>query len=115
MVENLQNGQNHQVVGAMADELRSTHRHWQAESQTTVGTIHFAKKKNLPALFDLFQGKLHLYEIYFKACKLGLGELEKYVNNARFKFEATYNLWLYPKVGNLSERLASDPRIERLE
>ena len=103
------------MIGAMADELCSTHRHWQAEFHTTVGTIHFAKKVNLPALFDLLQGKLHLYEIYFKACKLGLGELEKYINNARFEFETTYNLWLYPEVGELSERLSSDPRIERLD
>ena len=44
-----------------------------------------------------------------------MGELEKYVNNARFEFETTYNLWLYPEVGDLSEKLASDPRVERLE
>ena len=92
MAENGQNGRGREVVGAMADKLRSTHRHWEAEFVTTVGTIHFAKKKKLPSLFDLFQGKLHLFEVYFKACKLGLGELEKYVNNARFEFQTTYNL-----------------------
>lgn len=115
MVENRQNRRDHEVVLATADELRTTHRHWEKEFVTTVGTIHFAKKKNLPSLFDLFQGKLHLFVVYFRACKLGLGELERYINNAWFLFETAYNLWLYPEVGGLSDKLASNPRIERLE
>ena len=95
--------------------MRNTHRHWEEEFITTVGQIHFAKKRNLPSVFDLFQGKLHLFEVYLKACKLGLGELERYINNARFLFETTYNLWLYPEVSDLSDKLTSDPRIERME
>ena len=80
-----------------------------------MGTIHFANKRNLPALFDLFVGKLHLYEIYIKACKLGLGELVRFVNSSRFEFETAYNLWLYPEMEEVSEKLADDPRIQHLE
>ena len=86
----MQNGPNQQLINAMAEELRNSHRFWQAEFHTTVGTIHFANKRNLPTLFDLFVGKLHLYEIYIKACKLGLGELVRFVNSAQFEFETAY-------------------------
>lgn len=99
----------------MAEELRNSHRFWQAELHTTVGTIHFANKRNLTTLFDLFVGKLHLYEIYIKACKLGLGELVRFVNSSCFEFETAYNLWLYPEIEEVSEKLANDPRIQRLE
>ena len=113
MAQNVQNGPNQQLINAMAEELRNSHRFWQAEFHTVVGTIHIANKRNLPALFDLFVGKLHLYEIYIQACKLGLGEL--FVNSSRFEFETAYNLWLYPEMEEVSEKLANDPRIQRLE
>ena len=82
---------------------------------TVVGTIHFANKRNLPALFDLFVGKLHLYEIYIKACKLGLGELVRFVNSSRFDLETKFNIWMYSEMEEVSEKLENDPRIQRLE
>ena len=103
------------MINAMAEKLSNSHRFWNAEFHTVVGTIHFANKRNLPALYDLFAGKLHLYEIYIKACKLGLGELVRYVNKARFDLETSYNVMMYPEMEEVSEKLMDDPRIQRLE
>ena len=103
------------MINAMAEELSNSHRFWTAEFHTVVGTIHFANKRNLPALYELFAGKLHLYEIYIKACKLGLGELVRYVNKARFDLETSYNVMMYPEMEEVLEKLMDDPRIQRLE
>ena len=115
MAHNAQNGPNNEMINAMAEQLRSAHLFWNAEFHTVVGTIHFANKRNLPALFDLFVGKLHLYEIYIKACKLGLGELVRFVNSARFDLETKFNIWMYAEMEEVSEKLVNDPRIQRLE
>ena len=115
MAQNAQNGPNNEMINAMAEELRNSHCFWNAEFQTVVGTIHFANKRNLPALFDLFVGKLHLYEIYIRACKLGLGELVRFVNSSRFDLETKFNIWMYSEMEEVSEKLENDPRIQRLE
>ena len=115
MSDNIPNGPNQVMINAMAEELARSHRFWAAEYQIVVGTLHYAKKRNLPAFYDLFVGKLHLYEIYVKACKLALGELVRYVNKTRFDFEANYNLMLYNEMEDVSEKLMNDPRVQRME
>ena len=115
MAENVPNGPNQAMINGMAEELARSHRFWAAEYQIVVGTLHYAKKRNLPAFYDLFVGKLHLYEIYVKACKLALGELVRYVNKTRFDFEANYNLMLYNEMEDVSEKLMNDPRVQRME
>ena len=82
MSDNIPNGPNQVMINAMAEELARSHSFWAAEFQTVVGTLHYANKQKLPAFYDLFVGKLHLYEIYVKACKLGLGELVRFVNKS---------------------------------
>ena len=115
MAENVPNGPNQAMINGMAEELARSHRFWAAEYQIVVGTLHYAKKRNLPAFYDLFVGKLHLYEIYVKACKLALGELVRYVNKTRFDFEANYNLMLYNEMEDVSEKLMNDPRVQHME
>ena len=115
MAENVPNGPNQAMINGMAEELARSHQFWAAEYQIVVGTLHYAKKRNLPAFYDLFVGKLHLYEIYVKACKLALGELVRYVNKTRFDFEANYNLMLYNEMEDVSEKLMNDPRVQRME
>ena len=112
MADKIPNGPNQVMINGMAEELARSHRFWAAEYQIVVGTLHYAKKQNLPAFYDLFVGKLHLYEIYVKACKLGLGELVRFVNKSRFDLEANYNL---PEMEEVSEKLMNDPRVQRLE
>ena len=60
MADNVPNGPNQAMINGMAEELASSHCFWAAEYQIVVGTLHYAKKRNLPAFYDLFVGKLHL-------------------------------------------------------
>ena len=39
----------------------------------------------------------------------------RFVNSSRFELETTYNLWMYPEMEEVSEKLANDPRIQQLE
>ena len=47
--------------------------------------------------------------------QVGLGELVRFVNKSRFELEAKYNLMLYSEMEEVSEKLMSDPRIQRLD
>ena len=113
--QNVPNGPNQAMVNGLAEHLARDHRFWAAEYKIVVGTLHYAKKRNLPAFYDLFVGKLHMYEIYMKACKLALGEMVRYVNKKRFDIEADCGLMLYNEMEDVSERLMDDPRVQRME
>ena len=115
MAENLHNVRDEGVVDVVGEQLRSAHTHWRKEFHTTVSQVHFAKKRNVPSGFVYLQGKLQTFELNRKACLLGLGELTRYVDHARFEFSTTYNKIEYPEMEDLTEKFDNDPNVEHLD
>ena len=103
------------ILAALARNYQADYQFWAEEYITAVSQLHFIRKRNLPPLFDLFQGKLHTFEVSVRAAKLGLGEVKRFVDGARHEFVTKYNVPIYPELEDLSQKLESDPRIERIQ
>ena len=103
------------ILAALARNYQQEYQFWAEEYVTAVSQLHFIRKRNLPPMFDLYQGKLHTYEVSVRAAKLGLGEVKRFVDRARHEFVTKYNVPIYTELENLSEKLASDPRMERIQ
>ena len=103
------------ILAALARNYRADYQFWAEEYITAVSQLHFIRKRNLPPLFDLFQGKMHTFEVSVRAIKLGLGEVKRFVNSARHEFVTKYNVPIYPELEDLSQKFESDPRMERIQ
>ena len=96
------------ILAALARNYRADYQFWAEEYITAVSQLHFIRKRNLPPLFDLFQGKMHTFEVSVRAAKLGLGEVKRFVDGSRHEFVTKYNVPVYPELEDLSQKFESD-------